>query len=64
MTSRYTSATSTGLGSVFVIKLIKFWMEGRILMFPNSGGAVLKANEELSWCSDEWDSLCRGRVCE
>ena len=25
-----------------MIKLIKFWMEGKILMFPNSGGAVLK----------------------
>jgi len=41
-TSRYTRATSTGLGSVFVMKLIRFWMEGKILIFPNSGGAVLE----------------------
>ena len=64
MTSRYTSATSTGLGSVFVMKLIRFWMEGRILMFPNSGGAVLKAREGPSRYSKERDSLCGGWVCE
>ena len=48
MTSRYTSATSTGFGSVFVMKLIRFWREGRILMFPNRDGAALKASEEPS----------------
>ena len=25
-----------------MMKLIRFWMEGKILMFPKSGGVVLK----------------------